>query len=73
MELQSKAVNMQQTIPIIDALHKAGVHRIPSKITRMVSGEKSEIGECSQRPDPTVLAPQQAMFPTLLHVETPWA
>ena len=37
VEFQCKAVNMQQTVPIVDAIHVAGVlHAITSRITRTV-------------------------------------
>ncbi|ELK31052.1 hypothetical protein MDA_GLEAN10000885 [Myotis davidii] len=37
VEFQYKAVNMQQTVTIIDAIHVAGVlHAITSRITRIV-------------------------------------
>lgn len=37
VEFQCKAVNMQQTVTIIDAIHVAGVlHAITSRITRIV-------------------------------------
>lgn len=37
VEFQCKAVNMQQTVTIIDAIHVAGVlHAITSRITRTV-------------------------------------
>ena len=37
VEFQGKAVNMQQTVTIIDAIHVAGVlHAITSRITRTV-------------------------------------
>ena len=37
VEFQCKAVNMQQTVPIVDTIHVAGVlHAITSRITRTV-------------------------------------
>ena len=38
VKFQGKAVNMQQTVTIIDTTHVAGVlHAIASRITRIVS------------------------------------
>ncbi|KAG8517336.1 Transmembrane epididymal protein 1A, partial [Galemys pyrenaicus] len=67
VEFQRKAVNTQQTVTIIGALHIAGVlYATTSRITRIVSGGKNEGSESAPEGRPN-------SAPTLLHAETLWA
>ncbi|KAB1257649.1 hypothetical protein Cadr_000026369 [Camelus dromedarius] len=64
VEVQGKAVNMQQAI---HALNVSGaVHALTSRITE-------QIGERSRRPSPAAPALPQAEVPTLLQADTQWA
>ena len=73
-ELQGKAVNMQPTVTLRDALDVTGVlHAIPSKITQIVRvGQRRRDQTMFQKARPHSAALRQATVPTYLLAETHW-
>ena len=72
VEFQFKAVNTQQTVTIIDAIHVVGVlHAITSKITRIVRvGKRTRDRKALLKARPNNAGPIAGEGPTLLHAET---
>ena len=70
--VQCKAVNMQQTVTIIDTIHITGVlYAITSRITRIArGGQRMRDQRVLPKAGPTVLALPQVKVPFLLHTET---
>lgn len=67
LEFRCKAVNTQQTVTIIDAIHVAGSSTAGC---RTVSGEKNEGSEALRKARPNGAGPTRAEVPARTHAET---
>lgn len=72
-ELQGKAVNMQPTVTLRDALDVTGVlHAIPSKITQIARVGQRRDQSMFQKARPHSAALRQATVPTYPLAEAHW-